>query len=66
MRKTFFSICCLTLLVLTLYPELLRGQGMPAAAGELPVKILEFLKGHEMQKQRATLEHCIRAAERPG
>jgi len=68
MKKRSLSICGLTLLaILALSPALAQGQEIRQAASEipgaqtineqstkLPVKILQFLKGSEMQKDRAT------------
>jgi hypothetical protein len=57
MKKQFSSICCCaTLLVLlALCPQLSLGQVTPATEeGKLPDKILQFLKGSEMQRHRAT------------
>ncbi|MGZ5481417.1 MAG: hypothetical protein ACXWID_05485 [Pyrinomonadaceae bacterium] len=56
MKKQSLSICCVTLLaVLAFSPALSHGQSTPGAqAAKLPDKILQFLKGSEMQKRRAT------------
>jgi hypothetical protein len=56
MKKQRIIICGVMLLVvLALHPGLARGQAMPVAqAGNLPDKILQFLKGSEMKKYRAT------------
>lgn len=50
------SICSATLLIiLALHPALSRAQDTPAIEeGKLPDKILQFLKGSEMRKHRAT------------
>jgi|GEM_PF-5066312 len=56
MKKQCLSICCaVALLILALNPDLSRGQATSSPqAGQLPDKILQFLKGSEMQKFRAT------------
>src|SRR5256885_858499 len=56
MKKQSLSICGVTLLaILALSPALSQGQEIRGAqAARLPVKILQFLKGSEMQKHRAT------------
>ncbi|MFY9618572.1 MAG: hypothetical protein WAM70_10685 [Pyrinomonadaceae bacterium] len=56
MKKQSLSICCVTLLaLLALSPAWSQGQSTPGAqAAKLPDKILQFLKGSEMQKRRAT------------
>lgn len=46
--------------MLALHPELAPGQTIPATQeGKLPEKILQFLKGSEMQKHRATFEGAV-------
>ena len=56
MKKQRLIICCVMLLViLALHPGLARGQATSAPQeGKLPDKILQFLKGSEMKKHRAT------------
>jgi len=55
MKKQCLSICGATLLAILLSPALAHGQETPGAkAAKLPGKILQFLKGSEMQKRRAT------------
>ncbi|HKO44429.1 MAG TPA: hypothetical protein VJU84_14220 [Pyrinomonadaceae bacterium] len=60
MKKQSLSICCVTLLaILSLSPAFSQGQEIASAqtrndqTTKLPDKILQFLKGSEMQKRRA-------------
>src|SRR6266850_5158017 len=55
MKKQGLIICCILLpVILALHPGLARGQA--PQEGKLPDKILQFLKGSEMKKHRATYE----------
>lgn len=56
MKKLTLSICCITLVaILALSPVVSQVQSTPGVgAAKLPDKILQFLKGSEMQKRRAT------------
>src|SRR5256714_5756276 len=56
MKKQRLVICCVMLLViLALHAGLARGQAVSAPQEEkLPDKILQFLRGSEMKKYRAT------------
>jgi hypothetical protein len=60
MKKQSTPLCCATLLIiLALHPQLSRGQRMPAQDAKLPDKILQFLKGSEMKKHRATFTGSV-------
>jgi hypothetical protein len=61
MKKQGFSICCVTLLaIMAIYPQSSMGRGTSATQeGKLPDKILQFLKGTQMQKHRATFTGAV-------
>jgi hypothetical protein len=60
-KKQCLLLCGATLLaILALHPASAPGQALPATQeGQLPEKILQFLKGSEMQKQRATFTGAV-------
>jgi hypothetical protein len=60
MKKQYTLLCCATLLViLVLHPQLAPAQRLPAQTAKVPDKILQFLKGSEMKKHRATFTGVV-------